>query len=174
MLKNEHREEQSSNSEILITKDLLGGLSCNSQQSADMGFKAAEAERLYHEIWRSVAVADNYKQDLNHPPEILKEKSSDLKLEESSRSWSNSKYQSVCTLEKVKNALQRDAEKERKRSSSSSSSSSSMFAAACPACLLYVVTLKTNPKCPRCNSTVSSSLHVKKPKFDLNSSSATI
>ncbi|KAK2634307.1 hypothetical protein Ddye_029099 [Dipteronia dyeriana] len=137
--------------------------------------QAAEAERLYHEIWRSVAVADNYKQDLNHPPEILIEKSLDLKLEESSRSWSNSKYESVCTLEKVKNALQRDAEKERKRSSSSvSASASSMFAAACPACLLYVVTLKTNPKCPRCNSTVSSSLLFKKPKFDLNSSSATI
>ncbi|KAL5840640.1 hypothetical protein ACOSQ3_013310 [Xanthoceras sorbifolium] len=131
---NEHREEQSS----LITKDLLGGLSCNSQESADRDFK-----------------------DLNYPPEMKEKSFLDLKLESSC--WS----QSVCTLEKVKNALERDAEKERKRSSRTGT----MFAAACPCCLLYVVTLKTNPKCPRCNSIVSSSLLFKKPKFDLNASS---
>lgn len=105
-------------------------------------------------------------QDLNHPPEMI-EKSLELKLESSCTS---SEYQSVCTLEKVKNALQRDAEKKKKKRSSSTGTGM-MFAAGCPVCLLYVITLKTNPICPRCNSTVvSSSLLRKKPKLDLNAS----
>lgn len=116
-------------------------------------------------------------------------------------------YQSVCTLDKVKSALER-AEKEpsavaaaaaKRRSSSTtattlwksasspsySSSSSSMkeaqeeechdekmmhsspFAAGCPGCLSYVLIMKNNPKCPRCNSVIPLPL-MKKPRIDLN------
>uniref|UniRef100_B9NB04 GIR1-like zinc ribbon domain-containing protein n=1 Tax=Populus trichocarpa TaxID=3694 RepID=B9NB04_POPTR len=49
-------------------------------------------------------------------------------------------------------------------------SSTGVFAAACPGCLLYVITLKTNPKCPSCNFTVPSPLVTKKPRIDLNAS----
>uniref|UniRef100_A0A2P2PIP4 GIR1-like zinc ribbon domain-containing protein n=1 Tax=Rhizophora mucronata TaxID=61149 RepID=A0A2P2PIP4_RHIMU len=45
-----------------------------------------------------------------------------------------------------------------------------MHAAGCPGCLMYVMTFKTNPKCPRCNSTIPSPLFSKKPRFDLNAS----
>lgn len=94
-------------------------------------------------------------------------------------------YQSVCTLDKVKFALER-AEKEpiKKRSPSYSSSSSSIkdsqnsegdqdklfaspVAAGCPGCLSYVLIMKHNPKCPRCNTLVPMPV-AKKPRIDLN------
>lgn len=117
--------------------------------------------------------------NLNYPPSsssssaaaqinLFEEAYLDLKLQSSSSS-SNHNYQSVCTLDKVKSALQR-AERETTKKRQSPSSSSAMFAAACPGCLLYVITLKTNPKCPRCNSTVPSPLLVKKARIDLNAS----
>ncbi|XP_057765272.1 uncharacterized protein LOC130986022 isoform X2 [Salvia miltiorrhiza] len=134
-------------------------------------------------------------QDLNFPPSskqtlnLLDEEGLELKLV--SGSPLSSPYQSVCTLDKVKSALER-AEKEtvRKRSSISMSKSSSLpsnssssikdsdldqeerssssFAAGCPTCLLYVLISTTNPKCPRCNSNVPMPLPAKKPRIDLN------
>ncbi|KAK4398739.1 hypothetical protein Sango_1349400 [Sesamum angolense] len=102
------------------------------------------------------------------------------------------RFRSVCTLDKVKSALER-AEKEtvRKRSISMSKSSSPLsnssssikdscdhdqeeksssasFAAGCPSCLLYVLITKSNPKCPRCNSDVPLPVAAKKPRIDLN------
>ncbi|KAL0398988.1 UNVERIFIED_CONTAM: hypothetical protein Sradi_2242100 [Sesamum radiatum] len=138
-------------------------------------------------------------QDLNFPPtskqtlNLFDEASLDLKLVSlSSSSPSSSVYQSVCTLDKVKSALER-AEKEtvRKRSISMSKSSSPLsnssssikdscdldqeeksssaaFAAGCPSCLLYVLITKSNPKCPRCNSNVPLPVAAKKPRIDLN------
>lgn len=139
--------------------------------------------------------------DLNFPPSSSKvplnlfdETNLDLKLVSSS--LPSNTYQSVCTLDKVKSALER-AEKEpfRKRvsllksssfsspSASYSSSSSSIreiqeeecddkllsspMAAGCPGCLSYVLIMKNNPKCPRCNSVVPFPL-MKKPRIDLN------
>ncbi|XWS12263.1 hypothetical protein CRYUN_Cryun37aG0074500 [Craigia yunnanensis] len=153
-----HIEEQpqihAGKSDILITKDLLGSLSKAATKDIDLEFKL---------------------QDLNFPPINFFEDmtSLDLKLQSSTPSH----YQSVCTLDKVKYALER-AEKEtmKKRSSSppslpaTSSSTSGMFAAACPGCLLYVIASKTNPICPRCNSFVPSASAVKKPRIDLNAS----
>jgi len=145
-------------------------------------------------------------QDLNFPSSstsnvllnLFDETSLDLKLVSSTLPSSNN-YQSVCTLDKVKSALER-AEKEpivRKRTSflksplsasspsySSSSSSiretiqeeeceerlnvsSSPLAAGCPGCLSYVMIMKNNPKCPRCNSLVPIP-SMKKPRIDLN------
>ncbi|XP_059666689.1 uncharacterized protein LOC132312364 [Cornus florida] len=141
-------------------------------------------------------------QDLNFPPSakqslnLLDDTNLDLKLvppssPSSSPKCLHSNYQSVCTLDKVKFALEK-AEKEtlRKRSisiskssspplSSSSSiketkmdyeekSSSSSFAAGCPSCLLYVLISKSNPKCPRCNRIVPPPMAVKRPRIDLN------
>jgi len=133
-------------------------------------------------------------------------------------SFSCYSYTTVCTLDKVKSALQRaenqniNNHKKRRSMSSSpspppppstvgigiandneeaesitntpndaveeqliksgSSGGGVMFAAACPGCLLYVITSKTNPKCPHCNSKVPTPLPLplKKPRFDLNAS----
>ncbi|KAM7499123.1 hypothetical protein LguiA_023537 [Lonicera macranthoides] len=138
-------------------------------------------------------------QDLNFPPpskqalNLFDDTNLDLKLVQSSSTSpaSPSNYQSVCTLDKVKSALER-AEKEtiKKRSismsksssppSNSSSSiketdidyaekSSTSFAAGCPSCLLYVLISKSNPKCPRCNMTIPlPTIMSKKPRIDLN------
>ncbi|KAL3820915.1 hypothetical protein ACJIZ3_006820 [Penstemon smallii] len=142
-------------------------------------------------------------QDLNFPPvskptlNLFNDSILDLKLVSSpstTASPSSSNYQSVCTLDKVKSALER-AEKEtvRKRSISMSKSSSarsnssssikdsdldqeveksntSSFAAGCPSCLFYVLTRTSNPKCPRCNSDVPLPVAAvaKKPRIDLN------
>ncbi|XP_059283353.1 protein CURLY FLAG LEAF 2-like [Lycium ferocissimum] len=132
-------------------------------------------------------------QDLNFPPSskqplnLFDEPNLDLKLLPSSSS--SSSYHSVCTLEKVKSALER-AEKEttRKRSISVSMSSSprsnssssikdtdidqenlcSSIAAGCPGCLLYVLISKNDPKCPRCHTIVPLPVAMKKPRIDLN------
>lgn len=138
-------------------------------------------------------------QDLNFPPSLKKplnlfnDTSLDLNLV--NLSSSPPAYRSVCTLDKVKFALER-AEREtiKKRaisvskscSSPNSNSSSSFketmviedddnddrsfqaYAAGCPSCLLYVLISRSNPKCPRCNMTVPSPTAMKKPRIDLN------
>ncbi|KAK8608258.1 hypothetical protein V6N13_023685 [Hibiscus sabdariffa] len=183
----QHKIHAAGNSDILITKDLLGNLS---KAKADLEFKAAgkiEAEKCSSSSPKSPLsdgegkknpllnfLPDSKLQDLNFPPLNLFDEmptSLDLKLQSCSPP---SLYQSVCTLDKVKYALER-AEKGtvKKRSSSPPSSSSPpprMFAAACPRCLLYVIASNTNPRCPRCNSFVPSSLPMKKPRLDLNAS----
>ncbi|KZV14520.1 hypothetical protein F511_42838 [Dorcoceras hygrometricum] len=140
-------------------------------------------------------------EDLNFPPiskqtlNLFDDSTLDLKLVSSlSGSPSTSNYQSVCTLDKVKSALER-AEKESikkrsisisKTSSSCSNSSSSIkdsdlhdnhqeekswgsFAVGCPNCLLYVLISKSNPLCPRCNNHVPLPVSAaKKPRIDLN------
>lgn len=113
----------------------------------------------------------------------------DLKLVSSSSSPSSSitNYQSVCTLDKVKSALERaEREKTKKRSPDYSNSYSSpsinerknncdedlsyssTFATGCPNCLLYVLVSVKNPMCPRCNTIISSPFVMKKPRIDLN------
>ncbi|TKY49402.1 hypothetical protein E2542_SST26833 [Spatholobus suberectus] len=204
----------------LITRDLLGG-SSNESQELDLDLQVPsgwekrldlQSGKVYIQKCNTLGSPSmsehklNAKpggpklQDLNFPSSpsnvllnLFDETSLDLKLVSSSLPSSN--YQSVCTLDKVKSALER-AEKEpiRKRSSflksplsasspsySSSSSSiretqeeeteeklvSSPMAAGCPGCLSYVMIMKNNPKCPRCNSVVPIP-SVKKPRIDLN------
>ncbi|KAL9226052.1 hypothetical protein vseg_001906 [Gypsophila vaccaria] len=138
-------------------------------------------------------------QDLSTNPtlNLLEQQPSlDLKLISNS---SPSSYTSVCTLDKVKSALDRaerssppstSTPSSRKRWMSPSPSNSSSFsiketedevekvssgllvAAACPVCFLYVLISKNDPKCPKCNSTVQLPVMVttKKPKIDLNMS----
>lgn len=159
---------------------------CNSQITS-----ASSSERK-HQTNKTVPKL----QDLNfplaskQPLNLFDDTSLDLKLVQSSSPPTSSNYQSVCTLDKVKSALER-AEKEtiRKRSismsqsSSPSNSSSSVkdpdqmdfeekssasFAAGCPSCLLYVLISKSNPKCPRCNMIVPLPMPLKKPRIDLN------
>ncbi|EOA36078.1 hypothetical protein CARUB_v10010153mg [Capsella rubella] len=92
----------------------------------------------------------------------------------SSSSPSLSYLSSVCTLDKVKSALER-AEKDitKKRQSPEENSvcdqtaETSQVAAGCPECLSYVFVAKNNPKCPRCHSFVPLPA-LKKPKIDLN------
>ncbi|GAA0155751.1 hypothetical protein LIER_13409 [Lithospermum erythrorhizon] len=137
----------------------------------------------------------DYPQVIKKPWNLLDDGGIDLKLVPSSvSSPSLSTYQSVCTLDKVKSALER-AEKEAKRnrsavsisaskasSSPSSNSSSSIkgseidqednspesFATGCPSCLLYVLISKSDPKCPRCKTVIPSAPTLKKPRIDLN------
>ncbi|XVE88515.1 hypothetical protein DITRI_Ditri19aG0075400 [Diplodiscus trichospermus] len=193
-----HMEEKAQinggNSDILITKDLLGSLSKAATKEMDLEFKPGklQTQRCSSSPKSPLSAAssspdgknknqlpsstqDSKVQDLNFPPINFFEDitSLDLKLQSSTPS----RYQSVCTLDKVKYALER-AEKEtmKKRSSSppslpaTSPSTPGVFAAACPGCLLYVIASKTNPRCPRCNSFVPSALSVKKPRIDLNAS----
>ncbi|CAH8330174.1 unnamed protein product [Eruca vesicaria subsp. sativa] len=89
----------------------------------------------------------------------------------------NRNFQSVCTLDKVKSALER-AERDpftlKKRRSPEDCSVSdqrkevaSPVAAGCPGCLSYVLVMKNDPRCPRCDTIVSLPT-TKKVKIDLN------
>ncbi|XP_022715402.1 uncharacterized protein LOC111274771 [Durio zibethinus] len=196
-----HMEEQpqihAGNSDILITKDLLGSLSkaaatkeidlefkpgkvqtqrCSSSPKSPLSASASSSPDGKNKNQLPNSIQDSKLQDLNFPPINFFEDvtSLDLMLQSSTPS----RYQSVCTLDKVKYALER-AEKEtmKKRSLSppslrpaTSSSTAGVFAAACPGCLQYVIASMTNPRCPRCNSFVPSALAVKKPRIDLNAS----
>ncbi|KAJ6417467.1 hypothetical protein OIU84_003231 [Salix udensis] len=195
-----------SNSEILITKDLLGGFSKVANKDLDLDLQDTKswesphdfksAGKVYSQRCYSVssplpsfnstkhhkqrATQEPEAQDSKRPPLMFLEESClELKLVPSTQYC-----QSVCTLDKVKSALQR-AEKEtitKKRSpppppndieedkNGTASSSAGVFAAACPGCLLYVIALKTNPRCPSCNSIVPSPSAAKKPRIDLNAS----
>ena len=129
------------------------------------------------------------------PLGLLEHPSLDLKLV--SNNDSPISYTSVCTLDKVKSALDR-AERASPTTSSSSSSSKKrllmmstpspsnnssvsderdplsnqngglLVAAACPGCLLYVLISKNDPRCPKCSSLVNLPVLSKKPKIDLN------
>ncbi|KAF8082201.1 hypothetical protein N665_0844s0015 [Sinapis alba] len=95
-------------------------------------------------------------------------------------SSANSSFQSVCTLDKVKSALERAGKvssgtlKKRKSpeeddvcDQTASAAASSPVAVGCPGCLSYVLVMKNNPKCPRCHSFVALP-SLKRPKIDLN------
>ncbi|XP_071725766.1 uncharacterized protein [Rutidosis leptorrhynchoides] len=214
-------------STALITRDLLGGGSCDydsdSSKELDLdlhvpsGYEKRldlKSGKVYIQRCKSPNTSssssdhkqqDNDQavsklQDLNFPPSkksplnLFDDASLDLNLVNISSS--PPAYRSVCTLDKVKFALER-AEKEtlRKRSisvskscsSPNSNSSSSVketmvtedddddneksceaYAAGCPNCLLYVLISRSNPKCPRCDMTVPSPTVMKKPRIDLN------
>ena len=127
-------------------------------------------------------------QDLNFPPSpskrtlnLFNETSLGLNL------TSSTNYASVCTLDKVKSALERaDKELIKKRSTvwkspsspsaakeiqeeeaAESRKSAAPMAVGCPGCLSYVLVTKNNPRCPRCNSVVPLA-SMKKPRIDLN------
>ncbi|XP_020208953.1 uncharacterized protein LOC109793898 isoform X2 [Cajanus cajan] len=205
-------ESKSEEPTAMITRDLLGngGSSSIETQELDLHSQSGKVYFQRYNTLDSPLVSEHKSQmnqagpklqDLNFSPFSSKlsmnpfnESSLDLKLV--SPSLPSSTYQSVCTLDNVKSALER-VEKEpttRKRATplrsqylsspcasySSSSSSiretqeeefegklSSPMAAGCPGCLSYVLIMKHNPKCPRCNSLVPFPL-MKKPKIDLN------
>ncbi|WJX72972.1 hypothetical protein P8452_56802 [Trifolium repens] len=213
-------ESHGEKSTALITRDLLGGSSSIESQELDLDLQVPsgwekrldlQSGKVYIQRCDTLTTSPNSEQknqmkpttpklqDLNFPStnsnvplNLFDETNLDLKLVSSTLPTNN--YQSVCTLDKVKSALER-AEKEpiRKRGSflksstspsySSSSSSiketthqeeeseekmiSSPMAAGCPGCLSYVLIMKNNPKCPRCNSIVPIPT-MKKPRIDLN------
>ncbi|PSS14376.1 Protein FAM84B like [Actinidia chinensis var. chinensis] len=200
---------ESGKSTALITRDLLGGCCTLDSKELDLDLQVPsgwekrldlKSGKVYLQICSSPnsSSSSDHKphsngtvpnfQDLNFPPlskqplNLFDDPSLDLKLVPSL-----STYRSVCTLDKVKSALER-AEKEtiKKRSISMSNSSSPpsnssssirmdyeensspSFAAGCPSCLLYVLIPKNNPKCPRCHTIVPSPIAMKKPRIDLN------
>nr|XP_016479042.1 PREDICTED: uncharacterized protein LOC107800390 [Nicotiana tabacum] len=203
-------------STALITRNLLGGCSTLDSKELDLDLQVPsgwekrldlKSGKVYLQkkscsnYFSSMNKQPKYQtvgkfQDLNFPLSLFEDTKLDLKLLSSS---SSSGYNhSVCTLEKVKFALER-AEKEslkRKRSvpesvvlrsiTSSPTSNSSIssikdtditnqydmnsFASGCPSCLLYVLISRTNPRCPRCDTIVPilPVLSMKKPRIDLN------
>ncbi|XP_039140317.1 uncharacterized protein LOC120277522 [Dioscorea cayenensis subsp. rotundata] len=180
-----------------ITRDLLGGCSLGSPVPAgwDRGLDLLSgSDRLHRQL-----------NDLNLPPpapvaasiSAMSEVSTVLDLRVVG--GAPAEYQSVCTLEKVRVALERAERESRGRrrgldgspspSSSTTSSSvkrrlgeeedgmdgsdssdgSAMLAAGCPGCLLYVLISRQNPRCPRCASHVPVPVVPKRIKIDLNS-----
>ncbi|CAN8305011.1 unnamed protein product [Cochlearia groenlandica] len=80
----------------------------------------------------------------------------------------NSSFQSVCTLDKVKSALDRVKKRQSPENSvCDRNAASPVVAGGCPGCLSYVLVMRNNPKCPRCDSFVPLPA-MKKPKIDLN------
>ncbi|KAJ4915956.1 Uncharacterized protein Rs2_01506 [Raphanus sativus] len=95
-------------------------------------------------------------------------------------SSTSSSFQSVCTLDKVKSALERagrvssgtlkkrkSPEEEDVCDQTASAAASCPVAVGCPGCLSYVLVMRNNPKCPRCHTVVALPA-VKRPKIDLN------
>ncbi|KAM0951634.1 hypothetical protein DsansV1_C03g0027661 [Dioscorea sansibarensis] len=188
-----------------ITRDLLGGCSLGTPAPAgwDRGLdlltgnaylERSGSDRLHRQL-----------DDLNLPPPAPVAPSSSAMSEVSTVldlrvvGGAPAEYQSVCTLEKVRVALERAERESRGRrrvldgspspSSSTTSSSvkrrlgeeeegmdgsdssdgSAMMAAGCPGCLLYVLISRRNPRCPRCASHVPVPVLPKRIKIDLNS-----
>ncbi|KAF9667046.1 hypothetical protein SADUNF_Sadunf16G0292200 [Salix dunnii] len=179
----------SGNSEILITKDLLGGFSKVSNKDLDLDLPSTG--KVCSQRCNSVSSPSpclyntkHHKQRTTQESEVQDSKFPPLKFPE--ESCLGLKLVPSSHYESVKSALQR-AEKEtmtKKRSPpptpptsdikeeeiSTRFSSTGVFAVACPGCLHYVITMKTNPKCPSCHFTVPSPLVKKKPRTDLNAS----
>ncbi|OIV92509.1 hypothetical protein TanjilG_02272 [Lupinus angustifolius] len=212
-------ESHGDKSTALITRDLLGGSTIESQEldldsQVPSGWekrldlqtgrvsihrcKTLESAPIFEQKLKVKQTSPKKLKDLNFPScptkvplNLFDDTSLDLKLFSSSLPSNN--YQSVCTLDKVKSALERVEKVPRiKRTSffksslsttspsySSSSSSiketqeeesdliSSPMAVGCPGCLSYVLIMKNNPKCPRCNNVVPIP-SIKKPRIDLN------
>ncbi|KAJ8758625.1 hypothetical protein K2173_000346 [Erythroxylum novogranatense] len=203
----------SGNSEMLVTKDLLGELSkvavhndlqaiplpdlklkssnppMHSSSSLTSMVETKKHNTYDHHVMRRTSQLQNRDLSYNNnfsALRFLEETSLELKLQ-GPATYGPTHSQSVCTLDKVKSALQR-AEKQsylKKRPSSSpptdhnqedeqeqgseTDGKGTMFAAGCPGCCMYVMTLKNNPKCPRCSATIPSPLLLaKRPRLDLN------
>ncbi|KAL1221351.1 hypothetical protein V5N11_013751 [Cardamine amara subsp. amara] len=143
---------------------------CNSWSS-----KPSTNHHHHHDADQSNQTIPRF-QDLNFPPisgnsrtkpllSLFDDTSLELKLVPSSLSVSSS----VCTLDKVKSALERDNTKKRQSPDDGvcDQTAASPVAAGCPGCLSYVFVVKSNPKCPRCHAFVPLPA-IKKPKIDLN------
>ncbi|KAI3414901.1 uncharacterized protein J3R85_015702 [Psidium guajava] len=212
----------------LVTRDLLGGLHEIESHELDLDLQVPagwekrldlKSGKIYIQRCNSLSSSSSSDhkrqadqtltklQDLNFPPSpskpllnLFDDACLDLKLMSSSPSLPSScSYQSVCTLDKVKSALEKAEREPIKKSSpafwrslsssslspSNSSSSSSIrekhqeandekvspttVAAGCPSCLLYVLISTGNPKCPRCDMMVPLP-SLKRPRIDLNMS----
>ncbi|XP_068657178.1 protein CURLY FLAG LEAF 1-like [Aristolochia californica] len=206
---NGYKDEESSGAgkKGLITRDFLGGCSIVGSKELDLDLQVPngwekrldmKSGKIYlHRNNSPTSTTSNewnpqpQMQDLNFPPSSSSsflDDGLDLKLVPSGD------YQSVCTLEKVKFALERaergsnsgkkrfyfdglssspaSSSEEAKSMNSSESekkpdNTEKMFAAGCPGCLLYVLISKGNPRCPRCDSIVPFP-SMKKPRIDLN------
>ncbi|XP_008776581.2 uncharacterized protein LOC103696674 [Phoenix dactylifera] len=210
-------KEEGEGKRDLVTRDLLGGgavLRSPAEVDLDVQVPAGWERRLdllsgktYLEKRESNPSPRNL-QDLNLPPPpsssatagVLPEDSTALDLKLVAPAPSFSAYQSVCTLEKVRYALEREsrirlplrprsdaspspssstsssikrraaADQDEDGATDGSDSSGGLIAAGCPGCLLYVLIAKVDPRCPRCDSHVPVPTLKKKPKIDLNSS----
>lgn len=128
-------------------------------------------------------------QDLNLPPSSTTSTMDDDSVALDLKLVPSYDYRSVCTLDKVKSALERvkkrssppaisiDSSSEEEDGSgrvicTPSNSSGLLFAGGCPSCLMYVMISKTNPKCPRCDAIVptpsTTMCSSKKPRLNLD------
>ncbi|XP_030471586.1 uncharacterized protein LOC115689619 [Syzygium oleosum] len=211
----------------LVTRDLLGGLHEIESRELDLDLQVPagwekrldlKSGKIYIQRCNSLSSLSSSDpkrqadqrlaklQDLNFPPSpskpllnLFDDACLDLKLMSSPSLPSSCSYQSVCTLDKVKSALEKAEREPIKKcvppywrsspssslSPSNSSSSSSIrekhreanddnvspttVAAGCPSCLLYVLISTSNPKCPSCDMMVPLP-GLKRPRIDLNMS----
>ncbi|OIW11682.1 hypothetical protein TanjilG_18209 [Lupinus angustifolius] len=208
-------ESYGEKSTALITRDLLGGSFIESQEldldsEVPNGWEKRldlQTGKVHIERCKTLDLQPMFHQKLNVKPSYPQLEDPDFPFSHSKVPLnlfdettlnlnlfsSSNNYQSVCTLDKVKSALERAEKEPRKKrtsffksslsttSPSYSSSSSSMketqeeesdlisspMAVGCPSCLSYVLIMKNNPKCPRCNNVVPFP-SMKKPRIDLN------
>ncbi|RRT74476.1 hypothetical protein B296_00003557 [Ensete ventricosum] len=173
-------KEEGEGERELVTRDLLGG-----EVVLELQVPTAGERRL--DLSSSTATRNLH--DLNLSPPSPSVTSLGLKPE-AVTSAAPVEYQSVCTLEKVKSALERESRlvatteplfpRPDGFSLSPPSTSSStkrqaedaggrtMAVAACPVCLLYVLISTVDPRCPRCAAHVPVNGPRKKPCIDLN------
>ncbi|RWW74885.1 hypothetical protein BHE74_00017127 [Ensete ventricosum] len=193
-------KEEGEGERELVTRDLLGG-----EVVLELQVPTAGERRLDLSVYRrrfpwlqsgktylrqrESSTATRNLHDLNLSPPSPSVTSLGLKPE-AVTSAAPVEYQSVCTLEKVKSALERESRlvatteplfpRPDGLSLSPPSTSSStkrqaedaggrtMAVAACPVCLLYVLISTVDPRCPRCAAHVPVNGPRKKPCIDLN------
>ncbi|XP_074560016.1 uncharacterized protein LOC141816082 [Curcuma longa] len=184
----------------LVTRDLLGEGAVHGSTEVDLELRVPDGweRRLDLESGRTYlqkreahrSPRRRHCLNLALPPPSMDAFSLDLDVRAP-----HSGYQSVCTLDKVRYALERAGRDDRRPygspsllSSSWSSETSSakrmtagnwdpepppaatMVVAGCPVCFLYVIVSAAAPRCPRCGAHVPVHSEPKKRhKFDLNS-----
>ncbi|KAJ8490317.1 hypothetical protein OPV22_012038 [Ensete ventricosum] len=183
-------KEEGEGERELVTRDLLGGEVVLELQVPTAGERRLDlSSGKTYLRQRESSTATRNLHDLNLSPPSPSVTSLGLKPE-AVTSAAPVEYQSVCTLEKVKSALERESRlvatteplfpRPDGFSLSPPSTSSStkrqaedaggrtMAVAACPVCLLYVLISTVDPRCPRCAAHVPVNGPRKKPCIDLN------
>ncbi|OAY71472.1 uncharacterized protein LOC109724625 [Ananas comosus] len=194
----------------LVTRDLLGGGGGSGAAAAiggeevDLDVKVPSGwERRLDLMSGRTYLTPRHVHDLNFPPPYYAAAATaaaaDFNLFSPSVDSAAAAFSSsVCTLDKVRCALERAAAAANRVGSASPSPSSAttstaspsprhrqsprgdtnteMRAAACPACLTYVLIASADPRCPRCDSHVPALSAApppqKKPRIDLNAAAA--
>ncbi|URE26276.1 hypothetical protein MUK42_37490 [Musa troglodytarum] len=172
----------------LVTRDLLGGevdLELRVPAGWEFSIQLQSGRTYLQKRHHDPVTSHRHDLNLTLPP-----RSSATHFLEQRAAATPLGHRSVCTLEKVKSALERAGREDSPSPPSQSVATSSSMAAdrredghgrdpeslpaamavaGCPVCLLYVLVSAVDPRCPRCAAHVPVHNEPKKrPKFDLN------